>query len=68
MRFHEGDRVTVTPVATDPYILEFQRYARVAGRNDAGYMVQLDDTWPPRQTFGPIPADRLRRGWVPQDW
>lgn len=61
MKFHVGDQVTVEPVDTDPYILQFQRYATVAARNDLGYTVRLTDFRP--SDYGPIPESRLLPGW-----
>lgn len=62
--YRQGDPVTVVPAATDPYILEFQRYA-VVSESMLGdqYMIRLDATMPPYQTFGPIPGERLLPGW-----
>lgn len=57
------DRVTVQPIESDAYILNFQRQAVVVQAVDAGFMVMLDATLPPNRVFGPIPASRLLPGW-----
>lgn len=59
-----GEPVTVLPpYDDDPYILNFQHYARVARRVDDGYVVTLESTLPPGEEFGPFPAERLAHGW-----
>lgn len=59
-----GEQVTLLPpYDDDPYILAFQRYATVAQRTDAGYMIELDGTHPAQGRYGPFPANRLARGW-----
>ena len=63
MRLHEGDPVTVDPVDSDPYILNFQRYVTIARAVNGGYMVHLDSAYPPDAEFGPIPPARLEPGW-----
>lgn len=63
MPYHEGDQVTVVPIASDPYVLELQRYARVKKRVDLGYMIEIDGTAPDYRIFGPIPPERLLPGW-----
>lgn len=67
MRLHEGDRVTIIPVDSDPYILNFQKWATVARAVDGGYMVHLGATWPPGEEYGPIPRERLAVGWREDD-
>lgn len=59
-----GEPVTVLPpYDDDSYILNFQRYGRIARRNDAGFLVTLECTVPPDEEFGPFPAERLAKGW-----
>lgn len=62
-RLRPGDEVTVEPIESDAYILNFQRYCRVARIVDTGYYVHLGAVWPADQEFGPIPAARLKPGW-----
>lgn len=70
MRLHEGDKVTIRPVESDPYILHLQRHATVSRSVDAGYMLKVPGGHPPDAEFGPIPADRLLPGWRDEngDW
>lgn len=64
MPFRNGDAVTILPPYTnDPVIIEHQHFGIVAGRTEAGYIVELDATWPPNECFGPFPAERLAKGW-----
>lgn len=64
MRFREGEPVTILPPYTDdPVIIELQHKGRIAQRVDAGYLVEIADTWPPNQRFGPFPERRLAHGW-----
>ena len=69
--YRVGDLVTVLPpYDTDPYILNFQHYGRIAevAENQAStyYMVELDATLPPRRQVGPFPGSRLAKGWRDQ--
>jgi hypothetical protein len=63
-RLFVGDEVTVLPpYDTLPYILRFQRYARVAAGIDQPVVtVELTDTYPPGQRFE-VPKAQLVRGW-----
>lgn len=64
MHFHVGDPVTILPPYThDPVIITHQHKGRVARRVDAGYIVEIPDTWPPNEHFGPFPERRLVLGW-----
>lgn len=63
MGLRVGDEVTVIPADRDPYILQFQRYAKVALVLPSAAMVRLESTVPPGQEFGPIPFTRLLPGW-----
>jgi hypothetical protein len=58
-----GDRVTVRPAETDPFILQMQRHVTVGRAADGGYFVIVADTLPPNAEVGPIPLSRLARGW-----
>jgi hypothetical protein len=74
--YRVGDLVTVLPpYDSDPYILNFQHYGRIAevaesqaAENQAStyYMVELDATLPPRRQVGPFPSSRLAKGWRDQ--
>jgi hypothetical protein len=55
--------VTVLAGDSDPYILQFQRYAVVSRLTAEGYYVTLDATVPPGGEFGPFPPAKLQRGW-----
>ncbi|MEU7902185.1 hypothetical protein [Actinoplanes sp. NPDC049118] len=66
--FKPGDPVTVLPpYDRDPYILTFQRHAKIAAHIDgptgALYMINLDAAHPPNQEFGPFSEGRLAPGW-----
>lgn len=64
MRFHVGDPVTILPPYDhDPVIIEHQHYGLVASRVDAGYMVEIEATFPPNERFGPFSERRLAMGW-----
>lgn len=58
-----GEQVTVIPVESDPYILEFQRYATISKVVDRTAWVRLHNVADPRVEFGPIPFARLLPGW-----
>jgi hypothetical protein len=61
--FERDDQVTVRATDRDPYILQFQRYARVSRVTVEGVFVTLDATVPPDQEFGPLQSGQLVRGW-----
>jgi hypothetical protein len=58
-----GTQVTVTARESDPYILNFQRYAIVSRVTGLGIFVTLDATFPPNTEFGPFPPAQLQEGW-----
>lgn len=61
-----GQRVTVHAIPGDPYILNFQRCGIVSEIHDDGVMIQLQSTWPPYESLGPIPTSRIELGWQNQ--
>jgi len=64
MAFRVGDQVTVEPIESDAYVLQFQRHvtvSRMVNPNVAYVRVRM--TNPPDQEFGPIPTTRLLNGW-----
>jgi hypothetical protein len=63
MRPQVGAEVTVVPIDSDDYILQFQRFATVSRRTDRGAYVRLNSTYPADREFGPIPDNRLLPGW-----
>jgi hypothetical protein len=63
MRAYIGAEVTVVPVESDPYVLQFQRFAIVSRRDASGVYVRLSCTLPRDREFGPIPESRLLFGW-----
>jgi hypothetical protein len=63
MRAHIGAEVTVIPAESDPYILQFQRFAIVSRRDAQGVYVRLSATRPADREFGPLPESRLQIGW-----
>jgi hypothetical protein len=62
MRLSDGEKVTIRPADGDPVVWHMQRNVVVEKRVDAGYLVRFTDAAPAVQ--GPIPEDRLERGWV----
>lgn len=60
-----GEQVTLLhPRDDEPIILSMQRYSRVVAVLPNGdIFIQLSDTWPPNQRFGPFPPARFVRGW-----
>jgi hypothetical protein len=63
----EGDPATVDPIDTDPYILQFRRHVWIEKVVDGGYLVRLDSVAQGLEVLGPIPADRVRPGWIEAD-
>ena len=64
MAFRVGDQVTVDPIESDAYVLQFQRHVTVSRVVNPNVMyVRARNTVPPGQEFGPIPAARLLPGW-----
>jgi hypothetical protein len=58
-----GEQVTVVPADTDPYVLEFQRYATITRTYKSSAYVRLRNVTRPDREFGPIPFARLLPGW-----